>query len=272
MEEFTNRASLYLVGRVAAPALAWIGGRALGAGGWTQNKALLAGAAAFGATVVVSLQPEKSLDLLLGGIATTANYTSQALGVVANKIRSLEKADLEQIFNKQIEWLGPYFEPTTGKSGGGPLMIAPPPLLLPKDYTLNNFPYYVRSSFGGTHSQKINDPDVDPYLEAYFALGINVVPMILDNHQLPQLSLVREIYLQKIRQVHPDKSGTDTSGSAALLNDSYRKIKTLMNSTEAQFEVIRPVLQAFHKGHFPPTPYILLFFAGGFLSILFLRE
>jgi hypothetical protein len=58
--------------------------------------------------------------------------------------------------------------------------------LLPKYYTLSNFPYFsVQKKL-----VKIGDPDIDRYIEAYYVLGIDIVPMILDNHQLPQMDLV----------------------------------------------------------------------------------
>jgi hypothetical protein len=118
----------------------------------------------------------------------------------------------------------------------------------------------------------IGDPDVDRYIEAYYVLGIDIVPMILDNHQLPQMDLVRDIYLQQIRQVHPDKNpNVDAVGTSARLNDSFTMIKTLMRSADDQLDFIQPILQYFHKGAFPPLPYILLFFAGGFVTILLLK-
>ena len=110
---------------------------------------------------------------------------------------------------------------------------------------------------------------MDPYLQAYYNLDIDIVSMILADHQLPQLELVRDIYVQRIRQNHPDKGGS--SATAAKLNDSYATIKALMQSPDDQFDLIQPVLQYFHKSSFPPTPYIILFCAGGFLTILLLR-
>ena len=98
--------------------------------------------------------------------------------------------------------------------------------------------------------------------------------MILADHQLPQIDLVRDIYLKQIRQAHPDKNGGSPDPSvtlAASLNDSYAMIRALMRSADDQLDLIQPVLQYFHKGTFPPLPYILLFFAGGFITILLLK-
>jgi hypothetical protein len=95
------------------------------------------GAAVYGTTIVVAIQPEKSLDFLLGGVATIANTTGQVLEVIANQIRGLEQHDLEALLNKQVEWLGPYFQegddsPPHGSGQVNTLAIGPPPPLLPK--------------------------------------------------------------------------------------------------------------------------------------------
>ncbi len=138
------------------------------------------------------------------------------------------------------------------------------------------FPYYLKPGSANARAQArllfIGDEDVDRYIAAYYALGINIIPMILDHHQLPQIGLVRDIYLRLIRQAHPDKNpGVDAVRLSSTLNDSFATIRTLMHSPDAQLDLIQPVLQHFHKGNFSPLPYLLLFFAGGFITILLLK-
>lgn len=271
MSDFLEKVGLYMVGKVGWPVLLWTGSRVAGpllsGGPVGPVRGILLSTAAIGTTIVVAAKPEEALDFVLRGIATTANVTSQVLGVAANQIRALEKVDLEKIMNKPFEYFNSN-SPNDSKGGPGgppgPLQIAPPPPLVPKDYTLSNFPYFLTGP-----ALFLNNPDVDPYLQAYYNLDIDIVSMILADHQLPQLELVRDIYVQRIRQNHPDKGGS--SATAAKLNDSYATIKALMQSPDDQFDLIQPVLQYFHKSSFPPTPYIILFCAGGFLSILLLR-
>jgi hypothetical protein len=271
--EVAERIGLQVAGKVALPVLAWLGTRvirvvSLGGGGdhvVGPVQGVLLATASVGTVILVAAKPEESLDFVLRGIANTANAAGKVLGVVADQIRALEKVDLENLLNTPFQ----YFDTPAGglaEQKLAQLAIAP---LLPKDYTLDNFPYFLKTK---KPKPSINNEEVDPYLEAYHALGIDIVPMILDQHQLPQLPLVRQIYLQQIRQFHPDKStNRDANLQASTLNDSYAKIKALMNSPDDQFDVIRPVLQYFHKGTYPATPYIILFFAGGFLTLLLLK-
>lgn len=271
MSDFGERVGLYMVGKLALPALLWVGSRLAGplvtGGPVGPVRGVLLSTAAIGTTIVVAAKPEEALDFALRGIATTAQAASQVLGVAANQIRALEKVDLEKLMNKPFEYFEAPEESGNGSQPQGPLQIAPPPPLVPKDYTLSNFPYFLRGS--PERATFLNNSEVDVYLQAYYNLGIDIVAMILADHQLPQLPLVREIYRQQIRQNHPDKGGS--SLTAAKLNDSYATIKSLMKNPDDQFELIRPVLQYFHKSQFPATPYIILFCAGGFLTILLLR-
>jgi len=264
MSDLAERVGLYAVGKLAVPAIVWVGSR-LFRGPIGVGKGLLLGAVGLGTTIIVSIKPEESLDFVLRQVANVANLTGNALGVAANQIRALEKVDLEELINRPLRYFDDRVHSRTNGIEVQPLLIAAPPPLLPKDYTVENFPYY------GGNKRLINDPDVDPYLEAYYTLGIDIVSMILNDHQLPQLSLVRDIYLQRVKQVHPDKNPQGDHQLTASLNDSYTKIKAMMNSADDQFDILSPVLQAFHKGSFPAYPYILLFFAGGFFTIWLVR-
>jgi hypothetical protein len=111
---------------------------------------------------------------------------------------------------------------------------------------------------------------IDPLIEAYNALGIDIVSMILNDHQLPQLDLVRDVYIYQIKKVHPNKN-SDYDAYRGIINDSYAKIKNLVKYAKEQFEFIQPVLQFFHKGAFPPGGYVVLFLAGGLFTIWLLR-
>lgn len=269
-DELAAKVGVFLAGKLIYPVLAWAGARTIGWGagalnglGDGQRVALLLGG--MGAATYVLYRPEQSLDYLLGGVATVANTTGQALGVVANQVRTLEKVDLEKYFNDQVEFLGPYFEPEDEPEDNKIRALPEPPPLLPKDYNVENFPWCIKS---GTQLRYINDTDVDPIIGAYNVLGINVVAMILKDRQLPQMKLVKDIYIQKIKLLHPDKNMDSDLGEegstelASLVNLAYTKIKKMMRSADEQAEIITPVLQYFHKGYFSPTPYIILFFAG----------
>lgn len=275
VEEYAARVGLSMVSKVAVPAAIWVGGKAVAALGGlggppTFGKMLVLLAGGFGTSYLVAFHLEDAVDTVLGGMATAANTTGQVLQVAANQIRNLEKADLEKFLNPELDFLKPIFvdvdtpmQETAGAAGEqkGPKLIAP---LLPKDYDVDHFPYYLKEK---KVIPKI-DPDIDRYIEAYYALGIDVIPMILEHHQLPQLKLVHDIYIRQIRKAHPDKTSADYTTTAATLNDSYALIRTLMKSVDLQFDVIRPVLQFYHKTTFSPLPYILLFVAGGFITIL----
>jgi hypothetical protein len=256
-EEFAARVGISLAAKIAAPFLAWIGARTLGLGAGRlaalsqgqQVGLLLAG---MGGATYVLVQPEKSLDFLLGGVASVANTTVQVLGVVANQVRALDESPS-----------GIPLETDSDSTDNVPAAQEEPvPLpLLPKDYTKQNFPFY----FNSQKIRYIHDSDVDPLIEAYAVLGIDVVSMILQDHQLPQMKLVKEIYFEQIKHIHPDKN-LDFEGAtqlASLVNLAYTRIKNMMKSADEQADLITPVLQYFHKGYFPPTPYIILFFLGG---------
>src|SRR6185503_3733486 len=109
-----------------------------------------------------------------------------------------EKVDLENLVNAPFRYFGG--SASAGESAQGALLIASP---LPKDYTLANFPYHILPT---TILRKTGNEEVDTLIEAYNALGIDVVSMILDNHQLPQLELVRDIYIQEIKRAHPART------------------------------------------------------------------
>lgn len=324
MDDLAGKVGVFLAGKLVYPALLWTGAKVAGWGGFNalsqgQRVALLLGG--MGAATYVLYRPERSLDLLLSGVATVANTTGQALGVVANQVRTLEKVDMEKILNDQVEFLGPLFAPeaeepeqiqpppppppspspspsltyfgpeeeprpifgpeqrpaipitqnTTNTTNTTqineppvlpPPRIAPPPPLRPKDYTIENFPWYIKSP---TQLRFIKDPEVDSFIQAYNLLGIDVVSMILKDRQLPQMKLVKEIYIQRIRHFHPDKNmvGQETATQlSSYINISYTKIKKMMRSADEQADIITPILQFFHKGHYSPTPYIILFFGG----------
>ncbi len=273
-DDFAAKVGVFLAGKLVFPILAWVGAKTmgLGAGGLNalspakQVGLLLAG---MGGATYVLLRPEKSLDYLLGGVATAANTTGQVLGIVADQVRALEKVDLEAYMNRQVEFLGPYFAITDDDEPDIKIRALPaPPPLLPKDYTIQNFPFYLNPL---KKIRYINDTDVDPLIEAYAILGIDVVSMILKDRQLPQIKLVKDIYIQQIKLIHPDKN-LDFEGAnrlASIVNLSYTKIKNMMKSADEQAEFITPVLQHFHKGYFPPTPYIILFFMGGAFAVWF---
>lgn len=270
-EEFAAKVGIFVVSKLAYPFVAWLGvrtTRTLTALQLSQGSQIALTFAGIGGAAYLSLpgKLEPSLDFILGSVATVANTTAQVLSIAANQFRALEKTDLEGYFDRQLEFLEPYFDndsPSALSDKKIPLAIAAPPPLLPKDYTIQNFPYYGKKNFQPAH---IGDPDVDPLIDAYANLRINVVAMILADHQLPQMKLVKAIYLDQIKQIHPDRntnSFTDANQQASIVNQAYTTIKNIMKSADDQADLIRPVLQHFHKGYFPPTPYIILFFMGG---------
>jgi len=141
-------------------------------------------------------------------LSNTAKAAGSVLNLISDQLRVLEKIDLEKTINAPLA----YFD-----FGANPVdeskikLLAPPPPLLPKNYTIDNFPSFVNPT---TVLKTIGDSEIDSLINAYNALGIDVVSMILADHQLPQMSLVRAIYLQQIKQFHPDKSTDPDDGNA----------------------------------------------------------
>ena len=258
--DFASRVGLHVVTKVATPILLWIGRRTLFPllGPMTPEKAIGLGFLGFGATVIVSVKPEESLDFVLRGLSNTARAAGAVMNVAADQLRRLEKVDLENLVNAPFRYFGGSASAGESASAQGALLIAPP---LPKDYTLANFPYHILPT---TILRKTGNEEVDTLIDAYNALGIDVVSMILDNHQLPQLDLVRDIYLQGIKRAHPDKNRdadvASTTRRAGIINDSYAKIKTMMTSAEEQFEFINQFCCIFVR----ESSLLILFLAGWF--------
>lgn len=214
------------------------------------------------ATVIVAARPEATLDFVLRQIATVTETTGLVLSLAANKIRALEKTDLEALINKPLDQLFPVIYELPSEQ----LLIAP---LLPKDYSREFFPYYISPLF---LPRFVGIEEYDRLIRAYNDLGIDVVAMILQDHQLPQLDLVRDIYREAIRQQHPDKTGSAaTTGAASTLNVAYGEIQATMKGAGNQYELIRAVLQKFNKTAFPSIPYVYLF-AGGVVIVLLLTS
>jgi hypothetical protein len=104
MDEFASRVGLYAVGKVVWPAAFWIGRKVL-SGPITPERGVLLGGAGFITTVVISLQPERSLDFVLRSLSFVANTTAAIMSLIANKLRMLEKADLEALVNAPLQYL-----------------------------------------------------------------------------------------------------------------------------------------------------------------------
>jgi hypothetical protein len=112
----------------------------------------------------------------------------------------------------------------------------------------------------------------DKLIIDYWTLDIDVVSMVLQDHHLPQIELVRNIYRSLIKGVHPDKTRTDTTSQASAINDAYARIKAMMKDPDAQFELIRPILQFYQNGVYPGKPYVILFIWGGFIALLLINN
>lgn len=271
MEAFVERVGVQIATTLLYPLVAWAG-RGI-AGGVGVRGGLALGAIGYASLVVVVIQPEKALDFLLGTVATTAEVSSQLLSVAANKIRVVEKQDLEKLLNEQIKFLEPLLgdekvPETPPQQAQGPLLLGQ---LLPKDYEQDNFPYYLPNPPLSAVSS-INNEYVDDFIRAYHTLNIDIVKMVLGVHQLPQMQLVKAIYRTEIKKFHPDKDNNRNSPFALQraidLNLAYAKIRNMMKSPEQQAQIMTPILQYYHKGAFSPNPYLILFAVGGVLILL----
>lgn len=286
MAELTEKIVAALLTRLAIPVIL-VGGRVIYSiiqprvGLSSAAKIALGTVIALPTTIVVAAWPEHSFDFVLRQIATVTNYTGIILQLAANQIRALEKVDLEQLLNKPAEYLE-YILPTTtetDETGAAATstpttdlvvrrVAGPPP---PKNYTTQNFPYFIQPWFIPRY---MGDEDTDRLISAYNTLGIDIVTMILTDFQLPQMSLIRDVYYYNIRQVHPDSTRTDTTSEATTINLAYTEIKTLMSgpdSPEHQYELLRVVLQKINKGEFPTIPYVYLFVGGMLVVVVLFR-
>ena len=75
----------------------------------------------------------------------------------------------------QVGWHHPLSTNEQDVSNDVTLAIGVPPPLLPKDYKVENFPYFI---LPGTTLRKTGNDEIDPLIEAYNALGIDIVSMI----------------------------------------------------------------------------------------------
>lgn len=282
MTDLVEKIAFTMMTRVAIPIFAW-GGRAMVGVVRRQSLAggIALGTAGFVTTVVVAVRPEESFDFVLRQLATLTNYTGLFLQAAANQIRVLEKADLEGILSKPLEYIdenvyslreaseeGSESEtPVPTTSSVSKRYVARPPA--PKNYTIKDFPYFISPFFTPRY---MGDEDADKLIRAYNNLDIDVVSMILADFQLPQMSLIREIYYYKIRQSHPDRTLADTTAEATMINLAYTEIKSIMSgpeTAEQQYELLRTVLQKTNKSAFPTIPYVYLF-VGGMLVVVLL--
>jgi hypothetical protein len=231
-----------------------------------QNLASRVGAVALtgGVAIAIAINPKGSFEVVQSVFQTTTDYINLFFNVVSDYIRSETKQAVEYA-ERRDQGQRALPPPEHAEHADE----APPPP--PKLYTIENFPYYAK---GSPPDLTPNFHDTNEVIMAYWRLHVDVIRMVLNDHQLPDPYLMKRIYYELIKQTHPDRGGTNQE--AIQLNLAYEIVKQVIKDPETQIETLRRITIHYtqDRGRTTPTltsPYISLFLFGSFFSFYLVR-